>query len=262
MMDFNTSAKLQNLKAARQLASEIADSGAKLYDMLGQEKELKMHRDKALEFLDSISRNLDTNTEQQYIEKCIRNIIDTQTRKMEEMKETVKALRQDEAELMNKIQRRRVELERADKRLKGIENVKPEYQEEYERLEQELERFYNVYVEKYTNIDYLEHELDLYNLKDSQRKKKQQDVINKLKDEHQRKQKEEIFEDDDEGAEKFDEMRSTKTGFGTKIPNQFNAEGRLQPEEDEEEEEVDEDEDDDGIDVDEEEEGDQSDHNF
>ena len=38
-----------------------------------------------------------------YIEKCIRNIIDTQTRKMEEMKDTVKALRQDEAELMNKI---------------------------------------------------------------------------------------------------------------------------------------------------------------
>ena len=64
MMDFNTSSKLHNLKAARQLAQEIADSGAKLYDMLGQEKELKMHRDKALEFLDSISRNLDTNTEQ------------------------------------------------------------------------------------------------------------------------------------------------------------------------------------------------------
>ena len=65
------------LKAARQLAAEIADSGAKLYDMLGQEKELKAARDKALEFLDSISRNLDTNSEQQYIEKCIRNIIDT-----------------------------------------------------------------------------------------------------------------------------------------------------------------------------------------
>lgn len=265
MMDFNTTAKLHNLKAARQLASEIADSGAKLFDMLGQERELKASRDKALEFLDSISRNLDTNTEQQYIEKCIRNIIDTQTRKMEEMKETVKALRQDESELTNKIQRRRVELERADKRLKGIENVKPEYQEEYERLEQELERFYMVYVEKYTNIDYLEYELDLYNLKDSQRRKKQQEVINKLKDDHQKKQKEEIFEDDDnEGNEaKFDEMRSTKTGFGTKVAGQFNARGGLQPgdESEGEDEEVDDDEEDeDGIDVDEE--GDESDHNF
>ena len=95
--------------------------------MLGQEKELKKARDTALEFLDSISRNLDTNSEQQYIEKCIRNIIDSQQRKMGEMQETVKQLRQDEGELQNKIQRRRQELERAEKRLKGIENVKPEY---------------------------------------------------------------------------------------------------------------------------------------
>ena len=59
-----------------------------------------------------------------------------------------------------------MELERAEKRLKGIENVKPEYQEEYEHLEAELERFYMTYVEKFTNIDYLEHELDMYNTKD------------------------------------------------------------------------------------------------
>lgn len=51
------------------------------------------------------------------------------------MQETVKQLHQDEMELKNKIQRRKQELERAEKRLKGIENVKPEYQEEYERLE-------------------------------------------------------------------------------------------------------------------------------
>jgi len=62
---------LHNLKAARQLATEITESGAKLYDLIGQEKELKGAREKALEFLDSISRNLDTNTEQVYIERTI-----------------------------------------------------------------------------------------------------------------------------------------------------------------------------------------------
>ena len=85
MMDFNTSSKLHNLNAARQLANEIAESGSKLFDMLGNERQLRADRDKALEFLDSISRNLDQNSEQQYIEKCIRNIIDNQTRKMDEM---------------------------------------------------------------------------------------------------------------------------------------------------------------------------------
>ena len=62
-MDFNVSSKLHNLKAARSLATEITESGAKLYDLLGQERELKENRDKALEFLDSISKNLDSNTE-------------------------------------------------------------------------------------------------------------------------------------------------------------------------------------------------------
>lgn len=90
LLDFNLSSKLHNLKAARQLATEITESGAKLFDLLGQEKDLRESREKALEFLDSISRNLDTNTEQQYIEKCIRNIIDQQTRKMQEMEDTVK----------------------------------------------------------------------------------------------------------------------------------------------------------------------------
>ena len=73
---FDVSSKLHNLKTARSLATEITESGAKLYDLLGQERELKEHRDKAVEFLDSISKNLDSNTEQQYIEKCIKGIID------------------------------------------------------------------------------------------------------------------------------------------------------------------------------------------
>ena len=64
-------------------------------------------------------------------------------------------------------------MERAEKRLKGIENVKPEYQDEYERLESELERFYNIYVEKFANIDYLEYEIDMYKLKDKERKNDQ-----------------------------------------------------------------------------------------
>ena len=38
-----------------------------------------------------------------------------------------------------------------------------------------------IYVEKYTNIDYLEHELDMYNLKDNQRRKNQEELINKFK---------------------------------------------------------------------------------
>ena len=75
MMDVNMSSKVSTLKASKQLASEITETGSKLFDLLGKERELKQSRDKALAFLDSISRNLDTNSEQVYIEKCIENII-------------------------------------------------------------------------------------------------------------------------------------------------------------------------------------------
>merc|ERR1712153_188204 len=94
-----------------------------------------------------------------------------------------------------------LEYERVEKRLKGLENVKPEYQEEYERLEAELQRFYTVYVEKFTNIDYLEHELDMYNLKDSPRRQHQQEVIDKFKSQQKKAEKEEIFNDDRDDEE-------------------------------------------------------------
>ena len=57
----------------------------------------------------------------------------------------------------------------------------------------------------------------MYTLKDSQRRAKQEKVIEKLKDQHIKNQKDEIFEDDvDENNAKFNEMRETKTGFGAK----------------------------------------------
>lgn len=120
-------------------------------------------------------------------------------------------------------------------------------------------------MEKYTNIDYLEYELDMYNLKDSQRRKKQEEVIGRLKDQHMRTQKEEIFEEDDEDkgtSSKFNEMRETKTGFGAKMQGGGNyaAEGGLQPDDDESDGEEDE-EIDDGIDQDDDED-EESDHNF
>jgi len=168
---------------------------------------------------------------------------------MTEMDDTVKQLKLDEGELLNKLQRRKQELDRAEQRLKGIENVKPEYQEEYERLEAELERFYSIYVEKFTNIDYLEYELDMYNLKDSQRRQKQQDVIDKFKTQQKKAEKEEIFNDDNEadvfGDPNQEQMRQTANGgFG----NQWkpgDKMGGLEPDSDDDDGVDDDDEDDD-----------------
>ena len=73
---------------------------------------------------------------------------------MDEMEDTVKQLRQDESELQNKIARRRQELERAEKRSKGLENVKPEYLEEYERLEADLERLFHELLQPISPLEF------------------------------------------------------------------------------------------------------------
>ena len=142
----------------------------------------------------------------------------------------------------------------------------------YERLEQELERFYTVYVEKFTNIDYLEHELDMYNLKDTQRRQKQQEVIDKFKSQQKKAEKEEIFNDerdDDDGMfgqVDQDQMRQTQNGFGKQKwkPGDHAAMGGLQPddEDSDEEEGVEDEDEDDDENLEQDDDDEESDHNF
>lgn len=241
-MDFNMNSKLSNLKQARTLANEITETGAKLYDSLGKENDLREAREKALEFLDSISRNLGSNTGQEYIEKCIRDLVGGQEQQMGQMAEMIENLKQDEKELENKIQRRAAELERSNKRLKSIEQVRPEFMDEYEKLEQEIEKYYNMYIEKFRNLDYLEHQLDTYNKKEMEKRKENQKALKKI----QEKYKIEEFKIINEGNEDgniMNEMGSTRTGFNKQGNNVV---GNIEGDDDEDEDaegEVSEDED-------------------
>ena len=69
----------------------------------------------------------------------------------------------------SKIAKKQEELERTEKRLKSLENVRPQFMEEAEKLEKELQRYYDVYMEKHRNLDYLEHELDKYRRNEEER---------------------------------------------------------------------------------------------
>lgn len=92
--------------------------------------------------MDSISRNLESNSEQQYIEKCVREIITQQDQSIDEMQKYVQNLEKDQRSLEEKIKKKTLDVERSEKRLKLITNMKPAYMEEYEHLERELENIY------------------------------------------------------------------------------------------------------------------------
>ena len=226
-VEFNLSSKLYNLKQARQLASDITENGAKLYEILGKEKDLRGFRGKALQFLDSISRNLDSNTEQEHIEKCIREIITNHKESLVQMEKMVENLKTDETALEQKIKRKSDELERAEKRLKSIEGVRPAFMDEYEQLEKELERLYTIYVVGIRNLDYQEHELDEYNRKELEKMEESERKLVDLRSKLQGKEYRELIgkdkldeaQVDEEAMRAADEMRETRAGFNKqKLP--------------------------------------------
>ena len=96
------------------------------------------------------------------------------------MKSYVTNLEKDEKTLEEKIKKRQLDLERVEKRMVNLINVKPAYMDEYLRLEKELERLYVIYLEKFRNLDYLEHQMDRYNQEDQARFEDGQKALHRI----------------------------------------------------------------------------------
>jgi len=78
-VDVRLGEKLEQLKQAREDATTIVESGSQLYTLLSKEEELRAARTQALKFLDSMSRNLESNDPHQQIERSIREQINILT---------------------------------------------------------------------------------------------------------------------------------------------------------------------------------------
>lgn len=61
-----------------------------------------------------------------------------------------------EKEFLEKVDKRRSEVERLEKKFASVSSVKPAFLEELERQEKELERLFQIYADKIRNLDYLE----------------------------------------------------------------------------------------------------------
>ena len=150
LISFDVSAKLSELKEIRRLATDITTKGAQIFDLLHKEPEL---REKRLEVLNhppeisELERHLVTGTKS----------IQAEINKVHQMLESVAA---DENNLESKIEQRRAELDRSQKRMATLQQVRPAYMDEFERLEEELSVLYSEYVLKFRNLTFLEHQLD------------------------------------------------------------------------------------------------------
>ncbi|XP_053069344.1 clusterin-associated protein 1 isoform X2 [Acinonyx jubatus] len=199
---FDLGSKIADLKAARQLASEITSRGASLYDLLGKEVELRELRTEA------IARPLEINETEKVMRIAIKDIL----AQVQKTKDLLNNVASDEANLEAKIEKRKLELERNRKRLQTLQSVRPAFMDEYEKIEEELQKQYDIYLEKFRNLAYLEQQLEDHHRMEQERFEEAENTLrlmqNKLKEEEKRLLKTEGHDDSDIDIQEEDESDS------------------------------------------------------
>jgi len=211
--NFGLSSKLSDLKSTRSLCSQIVETGAGLFDLLQKESDTRQDREKALRFLDGMSRNLESNSEHEVVERAVMSMLGNHGQNLEQLKQMSEELQRDEKSLEQKIKKKRQELERCKKRLTSLVNVRPAFMDEYEQLEQQFERYYEQYVGRFRNLDYLEHALDMLNREEKERMEENERALKRM----QKRLRDEEWrllrgEEDVDGGDK----RKPKKGAGAK----------------------------------------------
>ncbi|XP_013789422.1 clusterin-associated protein 1 homolog isoform X2 [Limulus polyphemus] len=185
--DIDLSSKLSDLKRTRQLASEITTKGASLYDLLAREVDLRDVRSTV------ISKQLEITE----LERGLRNSIREVEEEIQKTNNMIENVASDEANLEAKIEKRKIDLERNQKRLQTLKAVRPAFMDEYERLEQDLEKAYEQYLVKFRCLAFLEQHLeDLEKIEEEQieeREIQMKKMVEKLR-------QEELLRVDDPGS--------------------------------------------------------------
>lgn len=88
----------------------------------------------------------------------------------------------EEGALESKIRKKQEELERTEKRLRSLDNVRPQFMEEQDKLERELQRQYDIYMDKYRQLDYIEAELEKYHKAEEERRKEQEERLRRMRE--------------------------------------------------------------------------------
>ncbi|XP_006792069.1 clusterin-associated protein 1 homolog [Neolamprologus brichardi] len=209
---FDLGSRISDLKAARQLASEVTSKGASLYDLLGKEVDLREMRSAA------IARPLEIIE----TEKALRAAIKEVLKSVDKTKDMLNNVVSDEATLDGKIEKKKQELERNRKRLQTLQSVRPAFMDEYEKIEEDLQKHYETYVEKFRNLSFLESQLNEYHRLEQERFEEAENTMrlmqSKLREEERELMKSSLKDEDsdidvpeDEGSDSdMEELRPAK----------------------------------------------------
>ena len=152
------STKIGDIRRCRQLATEITQQGAKLFQLLKKEETGREER----------QRVVGSDLELEHVANEMRTQIATVSESVTTVERQIADIASDESNLEAKIEKKRADLERNQQRLKSLTTVRPAFMDEYEQIEVELREHYSEYLEKYRNMVYLEHQLDKHTAAEQQ----------------------------------------------------------------------------------------------
>uniref|UniRef100_A0A336MVG7 CSON007902 protein n=1 Tax=Culicoides sonorensis TaxID=179676 RepID=A0A336MVG7_CULSO len=149
LQEIDLSDKVDDLRRARELSSELTKRGATLYDLLTKEQINKEIRST------QASRPLELAS----VERTLKNAITSLENKVASSKSYLETTRTEKNNLNAKLQRKSAELERSKQRLQALQKVRPAFLEDFERYEQELKSLYEQYIIRIRCVDSLKSQL-------------------------------------------------------------------------------------------------------
>jgi clusterin-associated protein 1 len=170
--------KSSDLQDVREKATQITQHGSQLAELLAKEDYLREARKRA------ISRRDDETAD---IQKLIADYIEQANETKVNKDRMSGELEHDKKKLSEKLEKKKADLERTEKRNAEMKKVRPAFMDEYELLEEQLQDLFRDYLERYRNLDYIEHQLNAYNKKEKERidahEKEMKDMQRKIKEE-------------------------------------------------------------------------------
>ena len=158
-IDIGANKKFADIKLTRSLSADITKYGSRLHELLGSHAEAKDSASRAL------GKNFDVNTLQRQLLEMNSQVAE----QTDNLRNMLANLASDEQNMQQRIDKKRSELERHEKRFASLKAVRPAFMDEYERLEVELSAHYSMYVQSWRNLSYLESELDELNATEEER---------------------------------------------------------------------------------------------
>ncbi|CAH1391497.1 unnamed protein product [Nezara viridula] len=178
---------IEELKLSRELATQVTTKGASIYESLGKEVELKEER------YQSVSNFLELNK----VEKALKETNFATKQNIESTKGFIENVAATENSLDSKIEKKKSELERNQKRLQTLKKVRPAFLEEFEKLEVDLQMLYKDYINKTRCLCYLEQVQEENAIAEQERMFKRQRETRKMMEELQLEDARKLMEDDE-----------------------------------------------------------------